>query len=180
MSKGLSADPAELRASAGACDDIARSMKEPADKAVTETETASGSLTGWSIGGALEEIATSWKPALNGLRARAQTGGDNLRTCADAHGWNEERASQDFENTGTDTSTQGAFGAMPAALRPQSIVHPIAPAPGIVHPIAPATSSPDFDPVDRPLDPRAPYGTNMPTYDESISTQPAPRTNDFG
>lgn len=170
MSQKLNADPTELRASAGACDDIARTMKEPADKAVKETETARSSLTGWSVGKALGEIASSWKPALDGLHPRARTGGENLRSCADNHEWNEDRASQDFEQTHTGTATQAVPGELPTALRQ----------PEIVHPVAPATHAPDFDPADRLLDPRTPKDTNMPTYDESIRAQPAPGLNDFG
>ncbi|MFE5185299.1 type VII secretion target [Streptomyces sp. NPDC056628] len=151
MSRTIDVDPAELRASAGACDGIAHTVKGPADKAVTESRTAGGSLTGWSLGPALAEIATSWKPALDGLHARIEAGRDNLRSSADGHEWNEERTSQDFEKTGT--ATQTTPGAMPAVLRP----------------------SPGGLP-----NPRASYGTNMPTYDEAVGTRPTPGTNDFG
>ncbi|MBA2809413.1 hypothetical protein E0500_018915 [Streptomyces sp. KM273126] len=178
MSERTKVDPAELRASAGACDGMARTMKDPADKAVKEARTAGSSLTGWSIGPALTEIATSWKPALDGLRARVQAGGDNLRSSADGHEWNEERVSQDFEKTGSDTATQATPGEMPAALRPRE---------GENHPIGhPGGAAPGFDPGGRPSgdaplpDPRTSYGTNMPTYDETISTRPTPGTNDFG
>lgn len=97
MSQKLNVDPAELRASAEACDDIAHDMKEPAGKAVQEAQTSGGSLSGWSIGPALTEIATSWKPALDGLRSRIQVGGDNLRATAKNHDWNEKRVERDFE-----------------------------------------------------------------------------------
>ncbi|MFE9441502.1 hypothetical protein ACFYO2_21385 [Streptomyces sp. NPDC006602] len=172
MSQRTDVDPAELRASAAACDDIARTMKGPADKAVKEAGTAGGSLTGWSMGPALTEIATSWKPALDGLHARIQAGGDNLRSSADGHEWNDERVSQDFEKTGVDTATQATPGGMPAVLRPSG---------GERHPVG----HPDFDPGgqsagDGAPDPRTSYGTNMPTYDESVSTRPTPGTNDFG
>ncbi|MFR9674671.1 hypothetical protein [Streptomyces sp. TR06-5] len=169
MSQGLNADPTELRASAGACDDIAHTMKEPADKAIKEADTAGGSLTGWSIGAALGEIAASWKPALDGLHARTRAAGDNLRSCAKNHDWNEQRASQNFEETETETNTQAAPGSLPSPLQ-----H------GIVHPVAPATGSPDFDPTNRLLDPQSPHGTNMPTYDDSLSTHPTPGISDFG
>ncbi|WNB98147.1 type VII secretion target [Streptomyces sp. CGMCC 4.7035] len=176
MSQRTDVDPAELRASAGACDDIARTMKDPADKAVKEAETAGGSLTGWSIGPALTEIATSWKPALDGLHARVQAGGDNLRSSADGHEWNDERVSQDFEKTGTDSATQATPGVMPAVLRPRG---------GEQHPVGHPGGASGFDPGGRPsgdgpLDPRTSYGTNMPTYDETVSTRPTPGTNDFG
>ncbi|MER8012133.1 type VII secretion target [Streptomyces sp. NPDC094149] len=161
MSQGTNVDPAELRASAGACDGIARTMKPPADKAVKEADTAGGSLTGWSMGPALTQLATSWKPALDGLHARIQAGGDNLRSSADGHEWNDERVSQDFEKTGADTGTQATPGVMPAVLRPSES-----------HPVTHDSSTPP--------DPRTSYGTNMPTYDEPITTGPAPATNDFG
>ena len=169
MSQRTDVDPAELRASAGACDDIARTMKGPADKAVKEAGAAGGSLNGWSMGPALTEIANSWKPALDGLHTRIQAGGDNLRSSADGHEWNDELVSQDFEKTGTATSTQAAPGEMPAVLRPSGS-HPV--------------GHPDFDPGSRSPgsaapDPRTSYGTNMPTYDETISTRPTPGTNDF-
>ncbi|MGW2333397.1 hypothetical protein ACWCXS_05525 [Streptomyces sp. NPDC001685] len=151
MSRTTDVDPAELRASAGVCDGIARTLKEPADKAVKESRTAAASLTGWSLGPALTEIATSWKPALDGLHARIEAGRDNLRSSADGHDWNDQRTSQDFEKT--DTTTQATPGVMPAVLRPT---------PGGLP------------------DPRASYGTSMPTYDEPVSTRLTPGTNDFG
>lgn len=172
MSQTTNVDPAELRASAGACDGIAGTMKGPADKAVKETGTAGGSLTGWSMGPALTEIAASWKPALDGLHARVQAGGDNLRSSADGHEWNDQRVSQDFEKTGTDTATQATPGEMPAVLRPSA---------GERHPVGhPGTAPVARTPGDAPMDPRASYGTNMPTYDETIGTRPTPGTNDFG
>ncbi|MFI8233121.1 hypothetical protein ACIGDI_30260 [Streptomyces sp. NPDC085900] len=163
MSQGTNVDPAELRASAGACDGIADTMKPPADKAVKEADTAGGSLTGWSMGPALTELATSWKPALDGLHARVEAGGANLRSSADGHEWNDERVSQDFEHTGTDTATQATPGAMPAVLRPGA---------GESHPVAHDGATPP--------DPRTSYGTNMPTYDDTVTTGPTPATNDFG
>lgn len=172
MSQSTKADPAELRASAGACDDIALTMKGPADKAVKEARTAGSSLTGWSMGSALTEIATSWKPALDGLHARIQAGGDNLRSSANGHEWNDQRVSQDFEKTGTDTATQATPGEMPAVLRPGA---------GERHPIGhPGIAQVGRTPGDVALDPRTSYGTNMPTYDETIGTRPTPGTNDFG
>jgi uncharacterized protein YukE len=105
VSQKLNVNPAELRASAGACDDIARDMKDPADKAVQEAQTSGGSLTGWSIGPALTELATSWKPALDGLHSRVQAGGDNLRATAKSHDWNENRVEKDFEKTNSDAVT---------------------------------------------------------------------------
>lgn len=109
MSKKMNVDSAELRASASACDDIAHDMKEPTEKAVGEAQTGGESLTGWSIGPALSELATSWKPALDGLHSRIQTGGDNLRTTAKNHDWNEKRVEQDFEKTSSE-SVASDFG----------------------------------------------------------------------
>ncbi|MGW1956255.1 hypothetical protein ACWCPI_26490 [Streptomyces sp. NPDC001920] len=172
MSQNTKVDPSELRASAGACEDIAHTMKGPADKAVKEAGTAGGSLKGWSIGPALTEIAGSWNPALNGLHARIKAGGDNLRSSAGGHEWNDQRVSQDFEKTGTDTATQATPGEMPAALRPNVGEGRVVGHPG-TGPIA-------GTPGDAPLDPRASYGTNMPTYDETIGTRPTPGANDFG
>lgn len=110
MSQKLNVDPSELRASAGACDDIAQHMKGPADKAVEEAQTAGASLTGWSIGPALTEIAASWKPALAGLHARVQAGADSLRATAKNHEWNEHRVERDFEKTGATPGAGGDFG----------------------------------------------------------------------
>ncbi|MFF7164328.1 hypothetical protein ACFZBP_23730 [Streptomyces sp. NPDC008086] len=168
MSKSTKADPSELRASAGACDDIARTMKGPADKAIKEAGTAGSSLRGWSMGSALTEIATSWKPALDGLHARVQAGGDNLRSSANGHEWNDQRVSQDFEKAEADTATQATPGVMPPALRPAG---------GESHRVG---SLGGQQAGDAPLDPRASYGTNMPTYDETIGIRPTPGTNDFG
>jgi hypothetical protein len=167
VSQTTDVDPAELRASAGACDSIASAMKSPADKAVKEAGTAGTSLTGWSFGTALTEIGTSWKPALDGLHARIQAGGDNLRSSADGHEWNDERTSRDFEGTGTDTAVRAAPGTMPAVLRPDG---------GAEHPLGHPVGQ---DSATAP-DPRASYGTTMPTYDETIGTRPTPGTNDFG
>ncbi|MFG2740422.1 WXG100 family type VII secretion target [Streptomyces chartreusis] len=175
MSQSTDVDPAELRASAGACDGISETMKGPADKAIRESGTAGNSLTGWSIGPALTEIATSWKPALDGLHSRLQAGGDNLRSSADGQEWNDQRTSQDFEKTGT--ATQATSGEMPAVLRPgtgerDALGHHPGSASG-VQPVGGGSG-------DGPLDPRTSYGTSMPTYDETISTRPTPGTNDFG
>ncbi|MEU6541826.1 type VII secretion target [Streptomyces sp. NPDC046859] len=174
MSRTTDVDPAELRASAGACDDIAHTLKEPADNAVKESRTAGGSLAGWSLGPALTEIATSWKPALDGLHARIQAGRDNLRSSADGHEWNEERTAQDFEKTGT--ATQATPGAMPAVLLPSPGERPVLGHPG---------GSPGVQPVHRGSgdgipDPRTSYGTTMPTYDATVSTRLTAATNDFG
>ncbi|GAA4807722.1 type VII secretion target [Streptomyces ziwulingensis] len=171
MSRTTDVEPAELRASAGACDGIARDMKSPADKAVKEAGTAGGSLTGWSVGPALTEIANSWKPALDGLHARVRAGGDNLRSSADGHEWNDKRTSQDFERTDGDTAVQATPGAMPAVLRPS---------PGTQHPVGHPSGRPVGHGTGTAPDPRASYGTNMPTYDETIGTRPTPGTNDFG
>ncbi|MBT2413096.1 hypothetical protein J7I94_21460 [Streptomyces sp. ISL-12] len=171
MPRTIDVVPAELRASGGACDSIARDLKSPADKAVKEAGTAGGSLTGWSVGAALTEIANSWKPALDGLHARIQAGGDNLRSSADGHEWNDERTSRDFEGTGGDTSVQATPGVMPAVLRPSA---------GTQHPVGHPTGHSVGDGPGAAPDPRASYGTNMPTYDETVSTRPTPGTNDFG
>ena len=58
------------------------------------------------MGPVLTETANRRKPALDRLHARIQVGGDNLWSSADGHERNDERVSQDFEKTGTDTSTQ--------------------------------------------------------------------------
>lgn len=175
MSQSTDVDPAELRASAGACDGISETMKGPADKAIRESGTAGNSLTGWSIGPALTEIATSWKPALDGLHSRLQAGGDNLRSSADGHEWNDQRTSQDFEKTGT--ATQATSGEMPAVLRPGTGErHALGHHPGSASGVQPVGGGSG----DGPLDLRTSYGTSMPTYDETISTRPTPGTNDFG
>ncbi|WP_353945074.1 type VII secretion target [Streptomyces sp. HUAS MG91] len=164
MSEETHVDPAELRAAAKAADAIADDLRDPADRAVKEADTAGGSLSGWAFGSALQEISTSWKPALDGLRARAQAGAANLRSSADGHEWNDERTGKDFENLGADgrsTTTRATPGEMPAVLRGPSGASP-----------AQGGASPD---------PRTPYGTNMPTYDDgSVSTRPTAGENPFG
>jgi uncharacterized protein YukE len=97
MSRNIRVDPGELRASAHAADDIAETMEGPSSKAVAETSAAAGSMNGWSVGPALQEIADSWKPALKGLHDRAAAGAANLRKSAEGHEWNDDLVSQDFE-----------------------------------------------------------------------------------
>lgn len=172
MSRRTDVDPAQLRASAGACDDMARTIKGPADKAVKEAGTAGGSLTGWSMGPALAQLTTGWKPALDGLHAPRPYPGRRRQpqVLGRRHEWNDERVSQDFEKTGADTATQATPGVMPAVLRPRT---------GEPRKVAGAGAP-------APLDPRASYGTDMPTCDETVSTRPtpvapvAPGTDDFG
>ncbi|MER5947731.1 type VII secretion target [Streptomyces sp. NPDC001904] len=165
MSDETQVDPAELRASAKAADAIADDLKGPASKAVKEADTAGGSFSGWSFGSALQEISTSWKPALDGLEARARAGAANLRSSADGHEWNDERTGKDFENLGAQgATTQATPGEMPAALR--------RPGEGNDTPASQGRS---------PLDPRTPSGTNMPTYEGSpVSTRPTAGENPFG
>ncbi|MFD7918139.1 WXG100 family type VII secretion target [Streptomyces sp. NPDC059740] len=153
MSRGTQVDPAELRASARACDGIADDLKGPCDKAVKGADTAGDSLNGWSVGPALRELSASWKPALEGLHARLEAGGDNLRSSADGHEWNDQRTSQDFEKTGTGTATQSAFIKMPGSL---------------------ANSGP-------PLSSGAPYvSSNLPTYGAVPDQRPSPGGTVFG
>lgn len=153
MSKETHVDPAELRAAAHAADAIADDMEGPATKAVKEAGAAGSSLNGWTFGSALAEVSISWKPALAGLHARTKAGAANLRSSADGHEWNDERTSKDFENPGAGTR------ACSAQLTPGEL---------------PAV-------LPKPVDPRTPYGTNMPGYDDgSITTQPASGSNPFG
>ncbi|MFJ6212622.1 hypothetical protein ACIQGZ_04710 [Streptomyces sp. NPDC092296] len=98
MSQGIDVDPAELRASAHAADAIAQDMAAPDDKAVRETAAAAQAMTGWTIGPALDQVATGWKPALQGMHDRVTTGAANLRACADGHEWNEDLGTRNFEH----------------------------------------------------------------------------------
>ncbi|WP_377269732.1 type VII secretion target [Peterkaempfera sp. SMS 1(5)a] len=98
MSQDIDVTPAELRASAHAADGIAQDMKEPDDQAVRETDTAAGSMAGWSLAPVLQSLATGWQQALQGLHDRTAAGADNLRSCADGHEWNDDLASQNFEH----------------------------------------------------------------------------------
>jgi uncharacterized protein YukE len=172
MSNETHVDPAELRASAKAADAIADDLRGPADRAVKEADTAGGSLSGWSFGSALQEVSSSWKPALNGLEARARAGATNLRSSADGHEWNDERTGKDFENLGAGgAATQATPGEMPAVLR--------RPSDQSDNSAAHAVGSPPEGGA--ALDPRTPYGTNMPTYEDgSVSTRPTTGENPFG
>lgn len=97
MSDKLKVNPAELRASAHAADTISKDMKQPNNAAVKESGAAADSMHGWSISGALQEIADSWKGDLNGLHDRAASGASNLRSSAAGHEWNESLISKNFE-----------------------------------------------------------------------------------
>ncbi|MEV0094337.1 type VII secretion target [Streptomyces sp. NPDC050738] len=174
MSEETHVDPAELRASAGAADAIADDMRGPADGAVKEAGAAGSSLAGWSFGPALTNVSTSWKPALDGLHARTKAGAANLRSSADGHEWNDQRTGQDFENIDTSAgsaTTQATLGEMPSVLRRDSDQDD-------------NSASHSFGPPPQggpPLDPRTPYGTDMPSYDDgSVSTRPTPGENPFG
>ncbi|WP_320777680.1 type VII secretion target [Streptomyces sp. CRN 30] len=159
MSQQTDVDPAVLRASAGAADGVADTLDSPADKAVKEADTAGGSLGGWATGAALTELSTSWRPALDGLRARLRAGAENLRSSADGHEWNDRHTGKDFESM--DTATQATPGVMPAVLRPAGDEsHPVG------HPSGGSSGGSAVDSSGGPLpDPRTSYGTNMPTYD---------------
>jgi hypothetical protein len=173
MSDEIHIEPADLRAAAGAADAIAQDMKGPADTAVKEASTAGTSLAGWSFGPALSTVSTSWKPALDGLHARTKAGADNLRTSAAGHEWNDGLVSDDFEkiDTASGPTAQATPGEMPAVLRRDSDQDD-------------NSASHSFGPAPRPgapLDPRTPYGTDMPTYDDgSVSARPTPGENPFG
>ncbi|MFM9368252.1 hypothetical protein [Streptomyces sp. Da 82-17] len=171
MSKGPRVDSAVLRSSAHDCDGIADEMKKPSATATEESSTAASSLAGWSVGQALQTIATSWEPALEGLRRRTQAGAENLRASADGHDWNEKRIEQDFEKAGADMAPQAAYGELPPSMRN------LRPPPSNGHAPGPPTKS-----AEEMTDPRQSYGTNMPTYDDSIRTQPhpSPSLGDFG
>ncbi|MDT0460153.1 hypothetical protein RM550_31290 [Streptomyces sp. DSM 41527] len=103
MSAKTSVDPGELRAAAHAEDSIAQDMTDKNHKAISATKDAAASLKGWSLSQALEATADSWKPSLDGMRSRAETGASNLRTCADGHDWNDTAVSKDFEAAGAQT-----------------------------------------------------------------------------
>ncbi|MFD8324934.1 MULTISPECIES: hypothetical protein [Streptomyces] len=113
MSAKTSVDPGELRAAAHAEDSIAQDMTDENRKTISATKDAAASLKGWSLSQALEATAGSWKPSLDGMRSRAETGASNLRTCADGHDWNDTAASKDFE--AANTKAQSAPQTMSAS-----------------------------------------------------------------
>lgn len=110
MAGKLTVNPNELRGSAGAADGIAGDMKQPSDKAVKDAATAGSTMTGWSIGPALQEISSSWGKALTGLHDRTKAGATNLRKSADGHEWNDDLVSQDFEKLNVQTASAGGGG----------------------------------------------------------------------
>lgn len=110
MAGNLTVNPNELRGSAGAADGIADDMKQPSDKAVKDAATAGSTMTGWSIGPALQEISSSWGKALTGLHDRTKAGATNLRKSADGHEWNDDLVSQDFEKLNVQTASAGGGG----------------------------------------------------------------------
>ncbi|MFH8404312.1 hypothetical protein ACH4FX_05990 [Streptomyces sp. NPDC018019] len=114
MSGKTAVDPAELRASAQAEDAIADDMKDPNNKAISTTKDAARALQGWAVGTALQQIADSWKPSLDGMHARAKAGANNLRASASGHEWNEHDTYRDFEKTGDQAQTQSGLRSMSA------------------------------------------------------------------
>lgn len=111
MSSKTSVDPGELRAAAHAEDSISQDMTDKNRKAISTTTDAGASLRGWSLSEALQTVADTWGPSLDGMRQRAATGASNLRICADGHEWNDAAASKDFE---TGVQTQSAPQTMSA------------------------------------------------------------------
>lgn len=94
----LNVDPGELRASAHMADTVnGKAMHDRINQAVTDTDTAAASLRGWGIGSELDELVSTWKPALKGLQERISAGADALRGCAATHEWNDSLIGRDFE-----------------------------------------------------------------------------------
>ncbi|MEU6330871.1 hypothetical protein ABZ851_26895 [Streptomyces sp. NPDC047049] len=116
MSSTTSVDPGELRAAAHAEDSISDDMTDKNRKAISATKDAAASLRGWSLSQALQATADSWKPSLDGMRSRAETGAKNLRTCADGHDWNDSATSEDFEKSGAQTQSAPQTMSAPAGL----------------------------------------------------------------
>ncbi|WP_336052069.1 hypothetical protein [Streptomyces sp. CA2R101] len=116
MSSTTSVDPGELRAAAHAEDSISDDMTDRNRKAISATKDAAASLRGWSLSQALQATADSWKPSLDGMRSRAETGAANLRTCADGHDWNDSATSKDFEKSGAQTQSAPQTMSAPAGL----------------------------------------------------------------
>ncbi|PLW65708.1 hypothetical protein GQS52_02790 [Streptomyces sp. SCUT-3] len=180
MSKNMKVDPAELRASASAADTIAEDMGSPSDKAVKDADAAGGALSGWSVAGALQEIASSWRPALKGLEERTRAGAANLRRSADGHEWNDDLVSQDFEKFDTSTQAAPAIGTMGAPGGASPFGAPAwstRPTPG--EPMAPAANGAPIQHTPGAGLPSAsdsPAAT-MPVYDpDAIVGGPAPDT----
>ncbi|MET9291310.1 hypothetical protein [Streptomyces sp. NPDC003077] len=151
MSGKTAVDPAELRASAQAEDAIADDMKEPNDKAVSTSKDAAQALTGWAAGKALQQLADSWKPSLDGMHARAKAGANNLRATASGHEWNEEDTYRDFEKKGAETQTQSALRTMSApAGGPGAIGGPGAAGSEGTHPMPNAIRPPGLSDIGGP------------------------------
>jgi hypothetical protein len=94
----LNVKPGELRASAHMADTVnSASLRERIYQAVTGTDTAAASLRGWGISAELDELSSTWKPALTGLQERISAGAHALRGCADTHEWNDSLLARDFE-----------------------------------------------------------------------------------
>lgn len=116
MSSKTSVKPEELRAAAHAEDSISDDMTDPNAKAISTAKDAAASLKGWSLSQALQTVADSWKPSLDGMRGRAKTGAGNLRTCAEGHEWNDDATSKDFEKTGPQTQSGLQSMSAPAGI----------------------------------------------------------------
>lgn len=82
--------PAELDASAGVARSIGEDLAKPCTAAVTDSHAAVGQLTGWSVAGALEQMATAWDPVLATVRDRLGKTADNLVATARAYTGHED------------------------------------------------------------------------------------------
>ncbi|WP_031073565.1 hypothetical protein [Streptomyces sp. NRRL WC-3742] len=77
--------PAELNASAGVARSIGEDLAKSCTSAITDSRTAVGQLTGWSVVAALEQVATAWDPVLATVRDRFGKTADNLAATAQAY-----------------------------------------------------------------------------------------------
>ncbi|MDG4861750.1 hypothetical protein P8605_26785 [Streptomyces sp. T-3] len=97
----LNVEPSELRASAGAADEVGNTLRQPIDKATADASAAATSMNKWSIAAQLDRVSTDWGSALNELRKSVGgEGGDSeaerLRRTADGHEFNEDLTARSF------------------------------------------------------------------------------------
>jgi len=183
MGEKLTVDPSDLRASAHAQDTIADAIKEPDQKAISDTKDAAASLKGWDLAAGLLEIADSWKPALDGLHARLKMGASNLRHTASSHDWNDQLVRQDFEDF--DGDFDGVIVSAPASRQldgpathaatgsgPSGTTFQAPPPPGFEHFRDGQPGMPLYDPAGHSVGPQP--GASSPSVDDMLNTGPAP------
>ncbi|MFE3738066.1 hypothetical protein [Streptomyces sp. NPDC059134] len=90
MADDLNISAGELRASAGAADNLVRDLRPLLEMAVNDLATASASFHGWTAGPRMGETGEGWGSALGTLRDNLSQHAQGLRMLANGHDIQEE------------------------------------------------------------------------------------------